>query len=124
MSPFERRYARKEPPAACPLCKEPVPKPRYLTEERSPDACQGGRCSCGALYIVDVTGRAGGQAVLDGLAMLCDGDIDKAMQLRAGVDYVMEGVGYNPRTHSLDPKQSVRRYGLPKLWFFRLKNKE
>lgn len=114
----ERRYSRKEPPAACPYCESKIPRPSPLTDEAGPDACRGGHCPvCNALYVLDETGKAGGQSLLDVLSLLCDGDLNAGLTLRAGVDYDLREVGYNPRTHSLDPRGMRRRFGLPKLWF-------
>jgi hypothetical protein len=50
----------------------------------TPDGCLAGRCSCGAAYAVDETGRLGGQALLDAQAVLCDGDLSLAMALESG----------------------------------------
>ena len=121
--PRERRgrgYKRREPVAACLFCDTKIPKPSHLSDDRGPDACQGGHCkACGALFITDITGRAGGQALLDGLKFLADGDEDVGLTLRADVDYAYKGAAYNPRTHSMDAKSGARRYGVPKLWFFK-----
>jgi hypothetical protein len=116
-----RGFQRKEPVAACLFCDTKIPKPAYLSDERGPDAVMGGYCkACGALFITDITGRAGGQALMDGLNYLAGGDEDKALTMRADVDYAYKGSAYNPRTHSMDPKSGARRYGVPKLWFFKL----
>jgi hypothetical protein len=50
----------------------------------SPEGCLAERCSCGAAYAVDETGRLGGQALLDAQAVLCDGDLQRAMTLDSG----------------------------------------
>ena len=120
MSRSRRGYQRKEPIAACLFCDTKIPKPSYLTEDKGPDGGMGGHCTkCGAFFISDITGRGGGQAVLDGLTFLADGHQDAGLALRADIDYKLEGAGYNPRTHSMDPKGSGKRYGMPKLWFFK-----
>lgn len=122
MSDPERRrgYARKEKPATCPFCEERVPRPRKL-EGTSDSACEGGRCACGALFIADLTGKLGGQALVDGLTLLAGGDQDRGMSLQQGKDYTLVKVGYRPRTHSLEPRVPPRgAFGMPKLWFFRL----
>jgi len=48
------------------------------------EGCLAERCSCGAVYAVDETGRLGGQALLDAQAVLCDGDLQLAMTLETG----------------------------------------
>jgi hypothetical protein len=50
----------------------------------TPEGCLAERCSCGAVYAVDETGRLGGQALLDAQAVLCDGDLQLAMTLETG----------------------------------------
>lgn len=112
---------RKEPEAVCVYCDAKIAKPLALSEDASPDAVHGGRCPrCNSLFLLDATGRAGGQAILDGLTLLADGDQDRGLSLKADVDYKVKGAAYNPRTHSMDSKSNVRRYGVPKLWFFKL----
>ena len=83
---------------------------------------KGGRCSCGALFLLDVNGKRGGETVVDGLTMLCDGDSDRAMRLEEKVDYRLRRRGYDPRSHSLiDRVRGMGGYGQPKLWFLKLK---
>ena len=113
------RMTRKHTPAACPFCEAEVARPAAMDSEQGPDSPRGARCACGALYLMDATGKQGGQVLLAGLAMLCDGDVDRAMSLRTGIDYELTPMSYNPRTHSLDRAERGRRFGVPKLWFFR-----
>jgi hypothetical protein len=81
----------------------------------------GGRCECGAHFVADVTGRGGGQAFVDGLTLLCDGDVDAALRLGLGTDYEAADVGYRPRTHTVEPPRPGRgkSFGVPRLYFFR-----
>lgn len=118
MEIFPRRQQRKEKPAACPFCEELVRRPAQLAPDLD---CSGGRCNCGALYILDLTGKSGGQALVDGLTLMCDGDLDGAMKLQSGIDYQLERMGYRPRTHSIETRVPRRggAFGTPKLWFFR-----
>jgi len=80
---FARRM-RKARQILCPFCKKNVPAPRRVTAVFTPDGCLAERCSCGAAYAVDETGRLGGQALLDAQAVLCDGDLKLAMALESG----------------------------------------
>lgn len=120
MSPEKRRrgYQRKEKHAACPFCEERVPRPTKFEEAD----CDGGRCVCGGLFVSDLTGKLGGQALVDGLTLLAGGDQDRGMSLERDKDYQMAMVGYRPRTHSLESRVPKRggAFGMPKLWFFRL----
>jgi hypothetical protein len=108
------RFARKGETVLCPFCKAPVPRPSALAGSST---ARGGRCGCGSIYLLDASGREGGEIVLEGLAHLCGGDLDRAMALRGGIDYRIESVGYNVRGHNAEP---IRRggFGRSKLWFF------
>jgi hypothetical protein len=123
MSFRTRNVKRKDTPAACPFCEKRVPRPADLgTVGGASEAAEGGHCSCGAIYIADVTGKNGGQALVDGLTLLADGDQDRGMELSVDMDYEMQKLGYNPRTHSLE-KSALRKgggFGQAKLFFFRL----
>ena len=66
--------------AHCPFCEERLSKPKPLKNAFSPDA-KGGTCDCGASWVVDVTGRLGGTALLDAQAVACEGDLDRAQRL-------------------------------------------
>ena len=117
MSAEEPRVRKRGLPVACPFCATELPRPAPLAgaDERS-----GGRCSCGAVYLLDAAGREGGQLLLDGLALLCNGDLGKALELQGGTDYQVQSCIYNARQHSFEPAP-VRRsaYGVCKLWFLR-----
>ena len=118
----QRMKKRGEAPT-CPFCQQTVARPCAveLTEIDGLAAeHQGGRCACGALFLLDATGREGGQLLMDGLAALCGGDVDQALSLRADEDYALSSVGYNPRMHTTVPQTRGRSFGQPKLWFFKL----
>jgi hypothetical protein len=116
----EPRFGRKGEPAACPFCSEKVPRPGPVEPALGPrQGVAGGRCRCGALYLLDATGKEGGQVLVDGLALLYGGDLSLAMSLAAGTDYEVKDLGYNPRGHNLEPLRRGRAFGIPKLWFFR-----
>jgi hypothetical protein len=82
-NPFAERM-RKARQILCPFCKKKVPAPRRVMTVFTPEGCLAERCSCGAVYAVDETGRLGGQALLDAQAVLCDGDLRLAMTLETG----------------------------------------
>jgi hypothetical protein len=83
VNPFAERM-RKATKVLCPFCKEGIPAPGRVMTVFSPEGCLAERCSCGAVYAVDETGRQGGQALLDAQAVLCDGDLHLAMTLESG----------------------------------------
>jgi hypothetical protein len=82
-NPFAERM-RRATKILCPFCKRGVPAPGRVTTVFSPEGCLAERCSCGAVYAVDETGRQGGQTLLDAQAVLCDGDLRLAMTLETG----------------------------------------
>ena len=101
----------------CPFCDEAVSRPKH--REASLDI-KTGQCSCGALYVDDETGRSGGEALLAGLTMLCDGNLDRAMEMVADRDYQLADREYEPRTFTRASRlKGLRAFGRAKVWFFR-----
>jgi hypothetical protein len=115
---------RQKTRVGCPFCWEWIPTPSTLFDGFSADGCLGGRCSCGAAFAVDETGRSGGQTLLDAQALACDGDLDRALNLNSGVDYDVQTRPYQGPTNTV----AGRRYGggqlQPKVWFVKLKSSE
>ena len=83
-NPFGARMRRARR-ILCPFCKQKVAAPRRVMTAFTTGGCLAERCSCGAVYAVDETGRLGGQALMDAQAVLCDGDLQQAMTLETGV---------------------------------------
>lgn len=105
-------------PVKCPYCEFAVPRPE--TMKVAVTEVQGGRCECGAIYVADVTGRQGGECLMDGLAVLCEGNIDEAGKLLPGQDYEYVDINYRPRTFSVAPRaRGPRAFGSAKMWFLR-----
>jgi len=82
-NPFAERMRRAKQ-ILCPFCKKEVPAPRRMMMVFTPEGCFAERCSCGAAFALDETGRLGGQALLDAQAVLCEGDLQLAMTLETG----------------------------------------
>lgn len=104
--------------ARCLFCKERIPKPEIVTiRVYSPEGCKGGICPhCGAAFVMDETGKNGGDALLDGLAMVCGGDLDAANALSQEEYQVRDGIYYREQSGP-----GLRRpYVIPKLWFVHL----
>lgn len=109
---------RGEPPA-CPFCGAalPRPKPRPGTSSLLP----GGACACGARFVVDPTGRNGGDALLEALADASGGD-------RARSDFLVPGRDYDELIENYDVQlhrwiKGVRGYrrGMARLYLVKLK---
>jgi hypothetical protein len=104
------------PDIGCPFCWEWLPKPAVQPRSFSGAECLGGRCECGAFFVVDETGKSGGAALLDVQAIACDGDLERATSLREGVDFELKTKGY--RGESFTRSGNARGYSHmdPKLW--------
>jgi len=64
----------------CPFCELPL---GVLEEIRTKfgNIIEGGRCGCGAVYVYDGSGHNVGDAYVDGLTLVCNGDLDRAWSL-------------------------------------------
>jgi len=99
-----------------------VPRPTTLETDPLDQELKGGRCTCGALYLLDATGKEGGRRMMDGLYLIADQDMDRALALQSGEDYRVESVCYNYRMHTAESRTRKKGYAQPKLWFFILKS--
>jgi hypothetical protein len=106
----------------CPFCKEGVPAPRRVTAVFTPGGCLAERCSCGAVYAVDETGRLGGQALLDAQAVLCDGDLHLAMTLESGKQVDVRSKPLQSQTLQVGTSRFNRVSGSARAWFVRRKS--
>jgi hypothetical protein len=100
--------------AGCPFCWEWLPPAEPLTKVFS-SSSRGGCCPCGAVFVVDETGRLGGAALLDALALACDGDLDRAQTLDSKKDYEV-------KTRPLGQERFQNHSpAAPKIWAVKLK---
>jgi hypothetical protein len=103
----------------CPFCQEGVPAPGRVMAVFTPDGCLAERCSCGAVYAVDETGRLGGQALLDAQAVLCDGDLQLAMTLESGKQVDVESQPCPIRRIKPGASRFNRTTPFARAWFVR-----
>ena len=115
---FARRM-RKAREILCPFCKEKVPTPRRVMTVFTPEGCLTERCSCGAVYAVDETGRLGGQALLDAQAVLCEGNLEQAMSLETGKDIDVRSRRFGARTIGGGGGRFNRTAASARAWFVR-----
>jgi hypothetical protein len=101
----------------CPFCGEVFAPPADISLDTS--VVFGGRCSCGAVYTCDPTGRNQGEAFMDALA-LASGGYQEALEI-GDSDYDEVVLAYDIRKHRLIPK-SYGHFSLKiaKLIFIRL----
>ncbi len=97
------------PKASCPYCWEWLKPTKIFEGVFSGEGCLGGHCECGVAYVIDDTGKSGGQARLDVLALACNGDLDRAMAIEEGVDFELK---INPVVQTSHPDTS-RNMGSP-----------
>jgi len=112
------RQFNKNPEAFCPFCKSKIRKPAK-TGLRPLSDFPSGNCDCGAVYVSDLTGKNGGEAMIEALATACDNDEAKAFSLEEGSDYTMKVIGYDARTHSVT-KRGHYKDGKARLYFVKL----
>lgn len=123
---MKRRQAKKlrSPKLTCPFCDELLPESEMRLDVFSGEGCQGGKCTCGAAFALDEIGRAGGQAILDAVAILVDGDLDRAMSLKADLDYQVQSRPYSFGPARFGSGFSKTSAGLPKIFAARFSSTE
>jgi hypothetical protein len=128
MSLLKKRKRKKPlrthlPDIGCPFCWEWLPTPQIQLKSFSGSECMGGRCECGAFFVVDETGKSGGTALLDVQAVASDGDLERAMTLREGVDFELKTKGYHGESGSASGNARGHSHMDPILWAIRLLEK-
>ena len=108
------------PRVGCPFCWDWLPAAEDLTGLFSSDG-RGGRCECGAVFVVDETGRLGGQAMMDVLALACDGDLDRAQRLDSKADYELKTKPLAPEGADFRGRFGSHSPAAPKVWSIKLK---
>lgn len=83
-------------PAECPFCKRYIRPPEETMTEFG--NVLSGRCSCGAVYVCDPTGRNVGEAYMEALA-LAKGDWNIG-EISEGSDYMIEEIGYDLKSNA------------------------
>lgn len=93
-----RTEARESIEPHCPFCRAKLERPSNITLGDAGKAL-GGRCVCGALYLVDPTGKGVGDALMQGLSWAA-GTLGKDLgELASGEDYEDAVLSYDWRTH-------------------------
>lgn len=117
----KKRPLKLQPPkVGCPFCWEWLPVPTLLMNVFSGDGTPGGRCECGVYFVVDEIGKSGGQALLDVQAFAADGDLDKALTLKEGVDFELKTRAFQKNSGGFDGRTRGKSILQPKIWALRL----
>jgi hypothetical protein len=111
-----RRLKLRSARAGCPFCWEWLPPPEPLTGVFSERGCIGGRCECGAYFVVDETGRLGGIALMDLQALATAGDLDRALELRAGENCEIRSKPLTGATRSFGGRTRDSDHFGPRVW--------
>lgn len=105
----------------CGFCWESLPLPKTLQDVFTGAGCLGGRCECGAAFVVDETGREGGLARLDVMALVCDGDLERATQLDTDLEVEFKTRELSGGVGNAGRRAPVHGQLPAKVWFARLK---
>lgn len=107
-------------PAACPFCEARLPRPKPRPHNPI-SLLPGGACACGAVFVVDPTGRNGGQALLEALEDACGGDRERSLRLERDRDYGELIENYDPQLHQFIRDFKGYRRGMARLYLIRLR---
>lgn len=82
----------------CAFCGTAIERPAELRVS-AVEKAHGGRCSCGALYLVDPTGKGLGEVKSQALGMVAEALQKDMWDLAPEMDYVDAIMRYDVRTH-------------------------
>jgi hypothetical protein len=88
----------KDAPPSCPFCKAPLKRPEQMKITPT-DVVQGGRCSCGALYLSDPTGKNVGLMMAQALAAAAEILKKEIGDIAPDKDYQDVVLNYDWRNH-------------------------
>ena len=118
--PKKRKSYAPRVHVGCVFCGQRIPPPKQV-EAYSFEGALGGRCACGAFFVVDATGKHGGEVLLDLTTLACEGDSDRALELASGRDYELAS---KPLTERQPSSARARRPigGRPQVYFLKLRD--
>jgi len=105
--------------AKCRFCSRTLPRPKKREDSLHPNL-PGAHCPCGAVFVVDPTGRNGGVALIEALQGASGlREADAAMLLRRR-DYEDFIENYDTRDHRFITGFRGYRRGMPRLYLVKL----
>ena len=105
--------------AKCRFCSRTLARPGRRDDALHPNL-PGGRCPCGAFYVVDPGGRNGGVALIEALTDAVGGDQGKAGFMVPGRDYEDRIENYDDQAHRYITGFKGYRRGMARLYCVRL----
>jgi hypothetical protein len=105
----------------CPFCERSLGELEEITAKFG-NVISGGKCECGAVYVYDGSGHNVGDAYVDALTLLCDGDLDKAWSMTPEEDYEVKEFNYDSRKNRFSSESLGRGKRSPVYLFVKLKN--
>ena len=120
MSP-RPRLRRTGERAKCRFCSRSLPRPKRREEALNPNL-PGAACRCGAVYVVDPTGRNGGVALIEALQDASGLQQSDAALLLRGRDYEDYIENYEPRAHTFITGFKGYRRGMARIYLVKLLN--
>jgi hypothetical protein len=106
--------------AKCRFCSRTLPRPKKRENELAlHPLLPGAKCPCGATYVVDPTGRNGGNALIDALIDLSGDRVNGPMLMR-GHDYEEYIENYNTDAHQFITGFRGYRRGMARLYLVKL----
>ena len=104
----------------CPFCEADLKRPEPM-QTGDPEQVQGGTCSCGAIYLVDPTGKNVGTVMAQALIMAADMLRKKVSDLDPESDYEDAVLSYDYRTHRSTGKVTGYMDGYGRLYMMRVR---
>jgi len=115
---MEKNTDRYSSALECPFCGQALEPPAEV--KAGFETFEGGRCACGAVYVYDRTGRKLGEAMMEALLLINDGDYDKAFSAEEG-GYEEEVVTFYERLGRFAAGRDRFGERAPKFYFLRRK---
>jgi hypothetical protein len=117
----ERERERAMAPR-CPFCEAALKRPEAV-DTGDADRIPGGTCECGALYLVDSTGKNVGTVMAQALVKAADMLGKKVSDLDPDGDYEDAVLSYDWRTHRSLGRVTGYMDGYGRLYLLRIRGK-
>ncbi len=108
----------KNETARCPFCKGDINPPQEVKTETG--GFTGGKCKCGAVYVLDPTGHNVGEAFADALSYACAEGSAEFGSPGEGGNYLEAVFNYDLRTHKSWEVKDIRRDYSGKIIFIKM----